>query len=275
MFTALTVTLMAGLAAADAGLTRLHGQPDHAFELPKALREVSGLTAFGPTTVLAHDDETARLYEIDVIGGQILRTTDLGRELASGDFEAITHDGRFVYLVTGDGHLFEARLAADSQGARPVNIYDTGLGGICEVEGLAAEAEGVLLLLCKRAERKSQRGRLMVFRWRIAERLTPPEAVIDRPLTQLLPVSGKDADDVLWTGLERDPATGNLYALSSRGHWLVELTPEGRLAGSHRLAASHHPQAEGIALLPGGMVVIADEGGKGRGRLSVYTVDAD
>jgi hypothetical protein len=44
----------------------------------------------------------------------------------------------------------------------------------------------------------------------------------------------------------------------------------GEVIAGARLRAREHPQAEGLALEPDGSLLMADEGGSGRGTLSVY-----
>ena len=79
-----------------------------------------------------------------------------------------------------------------------------------------------------------------------------------------------EATEVQWSGLVRDQGTGHFFVLASKGGWILELDPLGALVGTARLDERLHPQAEGIAILSDGTFVIADEGGRSAGKLTIY-----
>jgi len=227
--------------------------PHH--DLPAALREVSGLAPASPGSVFAHDDEQAVVHEIDLASGRTLRRFSLGDPPARGDFEGIAADRGHVYLIASDGRLLAASLGRD--GARmPFEVHDTGAGADCEIEGLSPAPEpGNLLILCKRVRGGGREGRL----WR------------DIGLREAL---GDGQEGFAPSSIEWVPARRLLVLVSARDRRLLVLDEQGRILGSHRLAAARHPQPEGVAVTPAGALVIADEGERGRpGRLTVYPPD--
>ncbi len=244
-------------------------KPAGAFKLDKVLNEISGLAPAGPSSVFAHNDEFAIVHEIDLSTGDILRSFALGKPTVAGDFEAIAVSGEFIYLATSGGLIYEARPKKHRE-RTSYDVYDTGLRGKCEVEGLAVDpvVKG-LLLLCKRSSLDPENKRLIIYRWSFAERLTKLKPWLDIALSEIVP-AGAVAPEFRATELTRDAKTGNLFVVDSAAAAILELTPGGKRVGYWMLPKENHPQAEGLALMKDGAVVIGDEGGSKAGRLTVY-----
>src|SRR5207237_4926681 len=82
--------------------------------MPPQLREISGLALTSRGTVLTHDDNAGRIYEIDPKTGVMLKGFSLvGNQ--KGDFEAITIADDDIYLMASDGKLFRFREGANGQ----------------------------------------------------------------------------------------------------------------------------------------------------------------
>jgi hypothetical protein len=239
------------------------------WKLPGDLREVSGLALDAAGHLLAHEDERARVWRIALDGPQVIATYDLGAPALRGDFEGIAwHDGR-LYLVTSAGELLVAE-PGDGGAGLAYRRFDTGAGRWCEVEGLEYEpATEALLLACKTARSEAARGYLTVLRWSTATaRLLEAEA-IRLPLSEVLPRLG--IDDLNPSGIALVPGSGTLLLVAARQRVLVEITPAGELVTAVPLPRREaHRQAEGVVVTRAGDLVVADEGGDKRGRLSVY-----
>jgi uncharacterized protein YjiK len=67
-----------------------------------------------------------------------------------------------------------------------------------------------------------------------------------------------------------DPETGFLILISARQESIIEITPGGRIVSGFHLGSDQHPQAEGIAILPDGTLLLADERQRGRAHLTAY-----
>ncbi len=237
------------------------------FTLERILTEVSGLVASGPNAVFAHNDEHAIVHEISLEDGSVIRSFAFGKPTVEGDFEGITIKGEFIYLVTSDGLLYEAR--PDTHRKRiPYNVYDTNLGKICEIEGIAPDNIDGFLLLCKRTRSNKDFDRLVIYHWSIANRLSPPQPWLDVSIKDMS--AGGPINTLHPSGLERDLETGNLLILDSHAGAMLEITPYGRLINYLEFSASEHPQAEGLAIMETGAIAIADEGGKKSGTITVY-----
>lgn len=248
-----SVALTSAALLASAGKFSQTLQPAAApMRLAGVLAEISGAAPASASSVYAHNDEQATIYEIDFRSGKTLRSVSLGRPPVIGDFEAIAAQGRTVTLITSAGVIYEANLASRRR-ATEFGAIDTGIDDACEIEGLAIVDDGYLMS-CKRAKR-----RLVIYRW------SPgggAERVIDMKLKGAVP----NADDFRATDLVSDPETETLLVLDSAAGAILEVTMQGEPAGYWRLGGAH-PQAEGLALLAGGELLVADEGEAMDGKL--------
>ena len=244
-------------------------RPAVRIDLPAELIEVSGLVAVNDHTVLAHGDELAVVYAIDIRSGSVTEAFRLGSTPLRRDVEAITVTPNATWLATSEGILFEV---PGGGGTMPAHAsHDTGLGDTCEIEGMTTDGRGGLLLVCKQVGKKKKPARLLIHRWDIAAAALDPEPWADLPAEAFLPGREVRTDDLAWAGIERDPRTGGYLVVASQGRLILALDAEGRPVGTMPLAKKGHPQSEGIAIMPDGTLVIADEGQKkSQGRLTVY-----
>ena len=247
-------------------------------ELPKRLREISGLTLTTDGRLLGHDDERGIVYELDI------DATEIGRSFAlegavRADFEGIAAAGALLYLLVSDGSLYRFQEGVDGATV-PWERFDETLP--CEAEGIAADDEG-LWVACKNLEERAKGEGLRLYRWRFdRERYAPSEtlSVPRKALRQALALpdgkGGKKGPKKLQPTGATTVAPGRLLILAGRQHVLLDLDTRGEILAAVRLPdPARHAQPEGIAVTDDARILIADEGaGKGaakkRGRLSVY-----
>lgn len=235
------------------------------FDLPGRLDEVSGLAFDAAGTLLAHDDERGTVYRIDPDEGSVDRGFRLGDTRIRDDFEGIAVAGERIFMVSSRGLLYELR-AAPERTDTPVRVTDTHLGRTCEVEGLAYRAEGdELLLACKTLPPGS--AEIRVHRLPLDPDVSAPPP-IRASFARLVPF-GLDRG-FHPSGLDVDPATGRIVLVAAVEEALVELEPDGTVVSVVKLSRSRHPQPEGIAFGPDGLLYVADEANGRDARLSVY-----
>ena len=230
-------------------------KPAARLTLDGALVEISGLAPAGPGRVYTHTDESATVYELDVGSGAIVSTYSLGRPAAAGDFEAIAFKDGVLALVTSSGVIYESGLEPGKR-SLAFRAIDTGLGTVCEIEGFApGKARGGYFLVCKHME-----NRLVVYEW---SRDRGAVRVIDRILRGAVP----RPRDFRATDLAVDTARGAFLILDSGAGAILEVSLEGGETRYWRLGGDHR-QAEGLALLDDGRLLVADEGKIGEGRIA-------
>ena len=235
------------------------------WKLPGKLREISGLALSANGRVFAVADEKAIVYELDIAEGKIEKAFALGKPTKKGDFEGIAIIGASFFLTTSDGEIY--RFSEGEDGERvDYRRFETGIGRHCEIEGLAALREN-LLLLCKTLRSKAL-DRLAIFLWSTVDETLAAD-LIELPESEIL--RQLDVKRLNPSGLAVDELTGHLLLVAAQQRALVELAPTGQLIQAITMPlGDRHRQAEGIAITRAGQLMISDEGGRGRARIALY-----
>lgn len=239
------------------------------WKLPKGLQEISGLALDERGRLFAHDDERAVIHQLDYAAGRSIKRFSLGSPAVAADFEGIAVTEDRFYLITSDGDLYSAAEGDDGE-AVAYDVVRTQLGKRCEIEGLALlAAANELLIACKSPRQPALAGAVVVFRWSLGTGAASQQPPLRLSLAEIESLTGSPRFHP--SGIDVSPGNGNIVIVAARERALVEVTLGGELRGAAALPANHsHPQTEGIALSPRGDLILADEGGKKRGRLGVY-----
>jgi uncharacterized protein YjiK len=236
--------------------------------LPREIGEISGLALTSDARLLAHGDETGRVYVIDPRRGAMLKRFSIGTSVdARADFEGITTmEGRIV-MVASDGMLYEFSEGEDGERVGFV-VHDTRLGHECEFEGIAFDStRGILVLPCKRVGARKLRDQLVLYRWQLGGSRDSVLAPLTIPLRTVIgsnPWKGLHPSDITV-----DPATGNYVLVAAQEKALIEITPSGELVRAVSLPGKHG-QAEAIALTPDGILIVGDEATNRPATLTLY-----
>jgi uncharacterized protein YjiK len=233
--------------------------------MPPQLREISGLALTSRGTVLTHDDNAGRIYEIDPKTGVLLKGFSLlGNQ--KEDFEAITIAGDDIYLMASDGKLFRFREGADGQQVQ-FEPFDTRLGKECEFESLVYESDSTrLLMACKRLLDKKAPKELLIYRMPLP---------LNRATFTAMNIPIKDViGDNKWknfrpSDITIDPNTGNYVIISSHEKGMVVLDPDGEVLRSGPLPGDHR-QAEGVAITRDSILMISDESNVKPAAITLY-----
>ena len=242
------------------------------WKLPTYLEEISGLAMTRDNRLLAHNDERGVIFEIDYQKGSIVKSfqlTDMKNPVAS-DFEGIATIDDQIYLVTSSGRLYECREGTAGESVL-FNVYTTGVGRDCEIEGLAYdESKRALLLMCKDARSADMEGKLAVYHWSIDEKQLKKDAHTVIPVVEFSQhIKGKKFQP---SGIERHPMSGNYFIVAARQGAIAEITPGGQVVAVREFPAQWHRQVEGITFAADGTLIVSDEGAGKRARLTLYPV---
>lgn len=242
------------------------------WKLPGHLKEISGLAMTMDNRLLAHDDEKGIIYEIDYRKGLIVKAFQLAdvANPVTDDFEGIATVDDQVYLVTSSGRLYECSEGAAGESVL-FNIYATGIGRDCEIEGLAYDAsQRALLLMCKDARRVDLKEQLTIYRWSTDEKQLIKDAHTVIPIIEFSRhIKGKEFQP---SGIERHPVSGNYFVVAARQKAIAEITPGGEVVAARQFPTQGHRQPEGITFAVDGTLIIADEGVGRKARLTFYPV---
>ena len=242
------------------------------WKLPGRLEEISGLAMTTNNRLLAHDDEEAIIHEIDYRNGVIVKTFQLSdmKHPVNDDFEGIATVNDRVYLVTSSGRIYECSRGSDGESVL-YNIYSTGVGRDCEIEGLAYdESRRVLLLMCKNARAEDLKEHLVIYHWSIDEKQLNEDAHIVIPVIEFTRYI--DEEEFQPSGIEKHPASDNYFVVAARQLAIAEVTPGGQVVGVRQFPDQLHRQPEGITFAEDGALIIADEGVGRKARLTLYPI---
>jgi uncharacterized protein YjiK len=245
------------------------------WRLPKRLREISGLAMTPDNRLLAHHDEKGVVYEINYRNGSIVKSfalTDMNAPV-SDDFEGIAVADDLIFLVTSSGRVYECQEGGDGQTVL-FNVYTTGVGRECEIEGLAYDPdECVLLLMSKKPRSADKKGLLTLYKWSIDTKQLVEDAHIELPITGFSqPIKSKNFHP---SGIERHPGSGNYFIVAARESAIAEITRSGEIIAVMKLPAKRHRQAEGITFSTQQALIVSDEGARKHARLTIYPISGD
>ncbi len=215
--------------------------PPRQLSLVNGLREASGLAMASANSVYAHNDEFGIVYEVMLADGAVKSAFAFGDPTVSADFEGVATEGGRVYLVTSAGLIYEALIGAHRSRVL-YNVFNTGAGAFCEVEGLAnATEEGAFLILCKTAQIQDLQGKLTIYRWSLRDRKPVVDPWLQVSYQDFL--SEEEAKVFRPSAVEWDPGRKALVVLSARSRHLMVMSEDGSVAAKKTLPADLHLQA--------------------------------
>jgi len=241
------------------------GKPVARWNLPIELAEVSGLALTPDGRLFGHNDELARVTEIDYRRGTIVKHFFVGEANLTDDFEAIAVAGDRFFMLTSKGLLYEFPEGADGERV-PFTLHDTKLGKDCEFESVAYDSTtNALVLACKNVKLKRLHGMVVLYRYPLG---TSGE-ITDLVIPYADAIGKNDWKQVRPTDITVDPSNGNYVLVAAQEKALLSITRTGEVAIS-RPIGSKHPQSEGIAITRDHILIIGDEATNGPGTITLY-----
>lgn len=251
-------------------------QPNTTQNLPKVLREVSGLTDINASTFACVQDEKGVLFIYDMLQNNIV---DKHMFHADGDYEGITYANGLMYVLRSDGKLFE--IANYNNDKRRITTYNTNIPAI-DNEGLCYDAQqNRLLIACKSKAGKGPKfkDKRHIYAFNLATKKLEdkPAFIIDvndaKAFAQLhnLPIprkkgkkknkkDGKPIIKIKTSAIAVHPINGNLYLLSAADYLFFVFSPQGKILHMEPLNPTTFNKAEGITFMPNGDMCITNEG---------------
>lgn len=271
------VATFAALLLAGCGAAAPVGMVDGELELPRALREVSGIVAVDDDTIACVQDEVGALFFVSLHGKAPLRRVEFGPR---GDYEGLARVGSVFWVLRADGALLE--LGADGERLRIVRTIALP-AGLHDWEGLCHEPSRGLLLVMSKERPDDDRDARPVFAVDPATGrvLAEPfctwwrKGVIDQAEARGLPLPTRITDkgrervalELRASELLALPGGDEFLLLSAADALLLRLDRAGRLLGVRSLDPARLPQPEGMTRLPDGRLLVASEADGGVARL--------
>ncbi|MBD0367750.1 MAG: SdiA-regulated family protein [Flavisolibacter sp.] len=216
-------------------------------ELPKRLKEISGLAYASDSSLYAIEDEDGLLYNFSLKDKQ-LKQWRFGKK---GDYEDLVLLKNQVFVLRSDGHIFYFPFPpTDNIKAEKWKIAEDK----SEFESLYADpSTGKLMMLCKHCndDKKDK-----ISAWSI-------DPATGEAKAGALILHGKKLTEqkerIKPSAAAVHPLTKELYVVASVNNLLIRAEEDGAVKEVYPLDPKLFKQPEGIAFTPNGDMIISNE----------------
>lgn len=227
------------------------------WELPGALREVSGIAYLDEARFACIQDEEGTIFIYNHADEKIEKQIPFA---PPGDYEDITIANNTAYIVRADGRLYQVPM---QEGKGGVKEYSTPLTVDHNVEGLFFDAAANRLLLAIKDDEPHTTDYKGIYAFNLQNNtFAENEAYqVDLKDALLQKEGGKKGASFRPSALARHPQSNELYVLDGPGARLLVMDTGGKAKKVYNLGKDF-PQAEGITFSPQGTLFISNEGKK-------------
>ncbi|MFT4031793.1 MAG: SdiA-regulated domain-containing protein [Siphonobacter sp.] len=240
-------------------------------ELPKALKEISGITYVKDGQLAAINDEQGDLFLFDYRTGKVTDQRIWGQP---GDYEDIAYLDGLFYVLRSDATLFKFSLDQTYQpggtivgGKRELKSQQLSLpGDKNEVEGLCYDPRTKWFFIAAK-ETKGKPHHYVYFY--DPQRQASWTGIILRKANfeEEAGLSGKEVE-FKPSAIAVHPKTQHVYILAANGHKLLVMNRQGgRFVSVEKLDPTVFEQPEGLCFAPDGTLFISGEGKKSSGKI--------
>ncbi len=224
-------------------------------KLPQALDEISGVVYYPKdTAVFAIIDEDGLLFKIGLNKKEPVKKWDFDKKR---DYEDLVLKDSVFYVLVSNGDIEAIQFGQRDSIITSRSKFPDASKKINEFESMYYDDSlQQMILLCKNCE---DDGSKIVTAWsyNFTTQEYAPAFTID-----MLPIAEKLGDRKLKlkpSAAAINPATGELYILSSIEHLLVITDRKGTFKELYHLDPALYKQAEGLAFTPSGDLIISNE----------------
>ncbi len=240
-------------------------KPKKRWELPKKLKEISGLSYFGGNKLACIQDEDAVFYVYDLNNEAIIRDDTFGKK---GDYEDVEVIDDIAYVLNSNGDIYYFHI--ENQGIGEVKKIKTDLSKHNDAEGLGFDRfTNELLIACKEdpgiKDVKIEKSR-SIYSLNLNNRklIHNPKYIVDsESYDEMLEKKGlnrKKHKPFKPSGIAIHPKTNYVFIIATVGKMMVILSPDGKIADLIPLDPGLFVQPEGICFSPEGDLYISSEG---------------
>lgn len=223
-------------------------KPTLKMEMPKNLKEISGLSFYKENQLACVNDEKGSVFIYDLQLQKVVETIDIGK---NGDYEGIEVVDEEIFIMKSNGKIKGFRISDGSE--RKIDCSDKD---VKEYEGLSYHPQTRSLLLVTKEKDKDKNDKKTIYAYSLATEKFDKYLTIDEDI-----VRGSDGKKTFApSGIAVHPITGELFVISSQGKKLLVLSPEGEKNTLIELNAETFVQPEGICFTPNGDLYISSEG---------------
>lgn len=252
------------------------------YEVPSSLKEISGISFLTDDVVLAIQDEKGILFQYDLNQERIVNEFEFGPE---DDYEDVVRVDKDVYIVISNGTVIQIK---NFQSEKPqINKFKTALSEDNDIEGLGYEPQkNRLLLATKEKGMDADENTKEIYAFNLSTmkldetpaysiRLDEIEAyfkgdALEESSKKFLKALGNRNMNKVFksSAITVNPATNEVFVLSSINNLVAVLTPEGKISRIIQFEGKDYKQPEGLAFSGDGKLFISNEAGKnGKGNI--------
>lgn len=244
--------------------------PTNVYDMPEALREISGVTLYENQKVYAVQDELGTIFEYDLKKEEI---TNLYRFTDVGDFEDIAIYQQYAFVLRSDGHLFQYDLN-QKKVIKEISLAIPSL----DIEGLCF-ADDYAYIACKSACANETNSKRIIYRSsvknieKIEKYLEINIEALTTFLTSHYPELGINNLQFNPSAIAIHPKTKEMYILSAEDRIIV-VFKDKQLKNVIPLSTVVFYKPEGMSFYENGDLLISSEGDKKgliKGSISVLT----
>lgn len=231
--------------------------------LPKELKEISGITMTPDGRLFGQQDESGIIYQIDFTTGAVIKKFSVGKPVLKKDFEDLVYVNNKFYLLHSNGEIYEFPEGNNGESVE-YKVYKTGLTAANDVEGLCYDSEtNSLLLACKGNSGVDGSGDKAVYSFSL-------DSMKLNPQPRFMLKKSDVGSSFNPSGIQRNPVTGTFFVIAANGSVILEISKEGSYIGKALLPKKIHFQPEGITFSSDGTLFISNEGKRGGGSIIIY-----
>lgn len=245
------------LSKADDKEVKLNYSIKQIWELPKELREVSGIAWLEDGKIASVQDEDGIIFIYDLETEKITEQIDFAE---GGDYEGIAINNNDAYILRSDGTIFEVLNYLDNR--KETNSFKTGFSSKNNIETLEIDKEHQNLIVAPKDRDNTDNFKGL---YRIA---------INSKKMEAIPIVKIDMNDKVFNNENKKayknfnpsdmaihPQTGEYYVLDGKNPKLVILDKAGTIIKIYKLDKNDFAQPEGITFSPNGILYISNEAG--------------
>ncbi len=240
--------------------------PDTIFNLPPELVEISGLSNFNNSSLLAVQDEKGWVYQISTSSGKIIRKIKFGKK---GDYEGIEYVDSKVYVTNSNGTIYSFKWTEKSE--IEAEVTKTSLKSSDNIEGLGSKKTKLLL-----TNKDGSKKNIYSFSTENNKLKSEPLATLTTKKIEEFIKQNKihTVSKVKFktSGIAVHPLTKETYLLAHGGKAIIVLNEELKIKSYVQLNPYLFKQPEGICFTSDGTLYISNEGTFGNGTILKYSL---
>lgn len=232
------------------------------WEMPAALREISGISYIDQERVACIQDEAGIIFIFNMSTAAVEAEIPFG---PPGDYEAIAVVGNDAYVSMADGRIIEV---LEYRSGRPiVKEYGTHLTVRQNVEGLCYDRKNKRLLVAIKGREEGSDNFKGIYAFDLAAKQMAVKPVFKLDLTD--PIFRRGTAKRTHTAFQPSeiqihPLNGDIYITDAIRAQVLILDSEGAIKMLNQLDRLTIAKPEGIMFTPSGDLYIASEGGRDR-----------